>query len=246
MMGFTPKFENSIPRLKKGQVHVWQMSLNHSIKQEDWEWLSVEEKTKINRLRDGVHRKSATSMRTQLRRLLSMYLDKSPAEISFKAAQFGKPYLDDSSLSFNISHSGDLALVAITLNQEVGIDIEKWRFLENLEGLVKRNFSDREQQAWLTVEDSQRQQTFFNLWTCKEAFIKATGRGLGMGVSRCGFSLTQPNTLMECPDEYGEMSEWSCFQLEVGEKVSACMMLRSKSCSPLFYVFDPENLPQMG
>lgn len=245
MVSFTPKIENQIPCLIRGAVHVWKFTLDRSIDQQGWSALSNDEIIKINRLRNEQHRAYAVSMRVQIRRLLSLYLNISPSEISFKTAQFGKPYIVDSALSFNISHSGSYALMAITLGQEVGIDIENWRYLDNLEGLVSRNFSNNEQQHWLKIDKKQRERTFFNLWTCKEAFIKATGRGLGMGVSRCGFSLTQPNKLLECPIEYGDVSDWSCIPLDVGEKASASVMLRSKNCRHMLYTFDPENPPQI-
>jgi len=245
MVSFTPKITNQIPCLKKGDVHVWKLVLDDSIDQGEQATLSNSEVLKINRLRNQQHRAYAVSMRSQLRQLISRYLYINPGVIQFEKAEFGKPYIIDSALSFNVSHSDSRALVAMTLDQEVGIDIENWRYLDNLEGLVSRNFSNNEQQQWLNIAEQQRESTFFQIWTCKEAFIKATGRGLGMGVSRCGFSLTQPNNLLECPVEYGKASDWSCFPLDMGEKVSASVMLRSSSCQPVIYTFDPENPPQI-
>ncbi|MBV1875550.1 MAG: 4'-phosphopantetheinyl transferase superfamily protein [Cycloclasticus sp.] len=245
MVGFTPKITHQIPCLKAGDVHVWKLALGGSIKQSERALLSDSEVLKISRLRNQQHRAYALSMRVQLRRLISGYLGINPSMIRFEKAEFGKPYIIDSALSFNVSHSGSQALVAMTLGQEVGVDIENWRYLDNLEGLVIRNFSNNEQKEWLDIEEQKRESTFFKIWTCKEAFIKATGRGLGMGVSRCGFSLTHPNNLLECPIEYGKASDWSCVTLDMGEKVSASLMLRSKGCRPVIYTFDPENPPQI-
>ena len=185
------------------------------------EWL------KINRLKHQQNRALALSMRVQLKRLLSCYLGISPVELQFDTTEFGKPYLKNQTLSFNVSHSGSQALVAMTLEEDIGVDLEHWRYLDNLEGLVKRNFSSSEQAQWGNISAAQREETFFN-----------------MGVSRCGFSLTPPNRLLECPVEYGSASDWSCVSLKVGEKVSASLMLRSKHCEPIISTFDHENPPQ--
>ena len=245
MVSFAPQIAQQIPRLKEADVHVWKLSLLAEAASNKYSSLSDDEVRKIARLKNQRHRVYAVSMRGQLRELLSCYLDLPAGDIRFQQAAYGKPYIVDSALSFNISHSGSRALVAVALKKELGVDIEKWRHLDNLEGMVNRNFSIAEQAEWLDVADDERMSTFFNIWTCKEAFIKATGRGLGLGVSRCGFSLSQPNKLLECPSEYGEASHWSCVSLEVGQQVSASLMMKSSRCEPVIYTFDSENLPQI-
>ncbi|WP_287018042.1 4'-phosphopantetheinyl transferase superfamily protein [Cycloclasticus sp.] len=244
MVSFTPKNRQQLPYLKQGEVHVWVFDLMVPITSKAHTIVSETEWLKINRLKHQQNRALALSMRVQLKRLLSCYLGISPVELQFDTTEFGKPYLKNQTLSFNVSHSGSQALVAMTLEEDIGVDLEHWRYLDNLEGLVKRNFSSSEQAQWGNISAAQREETFFNIWTCKEAFIKATGRGLGMGVSRCGFSLTPPNRLLECPVEYGSAADWSCVSLKVGEKVSASLMLRSKHCEPIIYTFDHENPPQ--
>jgi len=245
MVSFTPQIMQQIPRLEEGDVHVWKLSLQAEAALNKYPSLTDDEVLKINRLRNPRHRSYAASMRGQLRDLLSCYLDLPAADIRFQQARFGKPYMVDSALSFNVSHSGSQALVAVALKQQLGVDLEKWRHLDNLEAMVSRNFSIAEQTEWLGVPYDQRMSTFFNIWTCKEAFIKATGRGLGLGLSRCGFSLRQPNRLLECPGEYGEASHWSCVSLAVGQQVSASLIMKSSHCEPGIYTFDPENLPQI-
>ncbi len=243
MVSFTQKITHQIPGLKKGDVHVWRLALNGSIGQGQQAILSSNEIDKINRLRNQQHRAQALLMRVQLRQLLSRYLGLNSNEIKFSYREYGKPYLADASLSFNVSDSGSQALVAVSLTDELGVDIENWRTMANLAGMVRRNFSANEQQQWLDVLDKHQEATFFDLWTRKEAFIKATGRGLGMGVARCGFSLLKPNDLLECPVEYGNPSEWSCVSLDVGERVSASLVIRAQHCQPTLYTFEPENLP---
>lgn len=245
MVSFTPKTAQQIPYLKMGDVHVWKISLEGAVEPNEFTSLSDDEILKIDRLRSQRHRAYAVSMKEQLRALLSCYMGLLPSDIRFQQAAFGKPYIIDSPISFNVSHSGSMALVAITLEKELGVDIENWRHLDNLEGMVCRNFSKAEQAQWLNIADDERMSTFFNIWTCKEAFIKATGRGLGLGVSRCGFSLSQPNQLLECPDEYGDVSRWTCVSIDVGDQTSASLIVKSNRCQPIIYTFDPDNPPQI-
>lgn len=237
-----------IAELAKNEVHIWQLDLNENKQHSTYfqSLLRVTELNKLNRLRNPLHRKRALAMRAQLRLLLANYTQLDPALISFETTEFGKPYIVDSAFSFNVSHSEDRALVAISACVQVGVDIEHWRPLDNLQGLVQRNFSDDEKAQWRELPEQQREAVFFDIWTRKEAFIKATGRGLGMGLSRCGFSLSASGQLAQCPTEYGVPSEWSCASLQLAEKVSATVMLKADSCLPIIYKFKPEFPPSLG
>ncbi len=246
MPSFTAKTCVQISRLDGEDVHVWKLKLSGSLHGLSVSMLSEEEVEKVNRLRSPELRAWALSMRVQLRELLSLYLNLKPIDIRFQQAEFGKPSIINSALSFNVSHSADVALVAVSLCRELGVDVEQWRELDNLEGLVQRNFSRDEKHQWLSVSNEQKQQTFFNIWTCKEAFIKATGRGLGMGVRRCTFNLQSPYEIRQCPEQYGDAVDWRCVPLEFDGSLSATLMVRAKICEPFIFEFDSDNLPEMA
>ncbi|MBQ0724202.1 MAG: 4'-phosphopantetheinyl transferase superfamily protein, partial [Cycloclasticus sp.] len=181
-----------IPALDDNQVDIWQFDL--SADTEKWapyaaQLLSEEDRHKINRLVQPQHRSRALAMRIQLRLLLSSYLNVTADAIRFKTGRFGKPYVAQSTITFNASHSEDKALVAIGSSAFIGVDIEFWRPLDDMSRLVERHFSNTEKLFWHTLNAGQREAVFFDLWSTKEAFIKATGRGLGMGLARCDFSL---------------------------------------------------------
>jgi len=241
MPSFTLKTPVQIAPLLGEDVHVWKVNLLHDFSGVAKSVLSEDEQVKINRLRSLKHQRYATSMRVQLRQLLAVYLAVDAKEVQFAKGEFGKPYILNSKLSFNISHSEDQALVAVSQCTQLGVDIECWRELGNLEGLVKRNFSEAEKQQWLDVAIGEREATFFKIWTRKEAFIKATGRGLGMGVSTCGFNLQSPHNIKLSPSEYGATSSWQCYCLDVGERVSASLIIQAESCELKIYHFDPVN-----
>jgi len=237
----------SIQALRVNEVHLWQIELKplaeetplaRSILSED-EWF------KVNRLRRPEHRQRALSMRIQLRILLATYLQQEPHSIDFIRDRYGKPQLKNTPLFFNISHSQDAALVAISLHDGLGVDIEHWRPVEQMEGIVKRHFSMAEKEHWKTLTADQHEAVFFHIWTCKEAFIKATGRGLGMGLSRCGFNLSAAYQLEDCPAEYGEPATWSCLPLALGERVSAAVIIKADSCRVQMYRFEPKFPPKI-
>jgi 4'-phosphopantetheinyl transferase len=235
-----------IPHLKNDEVHVWKIDLESDMTTEEMAIISDEEKKKVGRLRTLTGRRHALTMRVRLRQLLSRYLRLEPHDVTFSFGEFGKPYVNNSSVFFNLSHSGNIALVAISLCEDVGIDIEYWRTIDNIDGLVKRNFSDTEKRQWLSVDKEQQEEKFFNLWSCKESFIKATGRGLGLGVSRCGFTIKKPHTLQECPLEFGKVDEWTCVSLDIDDKASASVIIRRQQCETTVYSFDSEIPPQLS
>lgn len=237
----------NIQSLAINQPHVWQINLTPSAQQPPLpeEVLSDAEWIKVNRLRQPLHRQRAILMRIQLRLLLAQYLHTAAADIQFSYDQFGKPQLKDRALFFNVSHSADRALVAISLSDGLGVDIEYWRPVEQMEAIVNRHYSTAEKVYWRALSLEQREAVFFNIWTCKEAFIKATGRGLGMGLSRCGFKLDERYQLESCPAEYGAASQWSCQLIPLGDRVSAAIILQRQNCQPLIYRFDPQFPPQI-
>ncbi|MBL4743752.1 MAG: 4'-phosphopantetheinyl transferase superfamily protein [Cycloclasticus sp.] len=243
MVGFTPKNKTVLQRLETDVVHVWQLDLQYQVNDEAASILSAEERAKVERLRAKEHRQFGLSMRMQLRLLLSRYIGVQPSDIAFSEGEFGKPYLINPPLFFNVSHTGSKALVAISFIEEIGVDIEQFKVLDNREGIVKRHFTGEEKQAWLTISETERKQVFFDIWTRKEAFIKATGRGLGLGLSRCGFSLTKPYDLLECPSDYGHHLEWACMTIDIDSETSASLILKGAHFEPVIFQFDPENLP---
>ena len=237
----------SIQALKGNQVHLWQIDLNQMTEQDSVERtvLTQDELVKINRLHQLKHRQRSFSMRTQLRLLLAAYLNQSASNIQFTYDQFGKPQLKNTPLFFNISHSQNTALVAISHNDQMGVDIEHWRVVEQMQAIVNRHYSVSEKKAWQLLNTVQHESVFFNIWTCKEAFIKATGRGLGMGLSRCGFNLRDNYQVENCPIEYGDASQWCCVPLLLGERLSGALILKADDCHASMYSFDPQFPPQI-
>jgi 4'-phosphopantetheinyl transferase len=130
--------------------------------------------------------------RGALRHILAGYLGCAPAEIGFSYTAYGKPFLrneEKHGLRFNLSHSEDQALLAVTRGRVVGVDIEQIRPDFATEEIAKRFFSEREWKELRGLPAAERTTAFFRCWTRKEAFIKAVGEGLSFPLDAFAVSL---------------------------------------------------------
>jgi 4'-phosphopantetheinyl transferase len=116
--------------------------------------------------------------RARLRQILSGYLGCSAVDIEFIYNKHGKPAIKGCPLQFNLAHSGELGVCAVSLSHAVGVDIEKVDRPLNCLAIAKRFFSEWEYSELSVLPELQQREAFFHVWTCKEAFVKATGLGI--------------------------------------------------------------------
>jgi 4'-phosphopantetheinyl transferase len=144
--------------------------------------LSLDEQDRAQRFRFDRHRRRFIVARSTLRQILGRYTGKDPRRLVFGLGPYGKPFLTGKTnapdMEFNVTHSGDLALMAFSLDRRVGIDVEQIRVVADAETIAKRYFSPGEHASLLALDAGKRQRCFLNCWTRKEAFIKAIGEGL--------------------------------------------------------------------
>ncbi|HWQ52909.1 MAG TPA: 4'-phosphopantetheinyl transferase superfamily protein [Bryobacteraceae bacterium] len=161
-------------------VHVW-LALMPDGAQPDSSTLSAEEKDRASRLRFERDRSLFIHHHTALRAILSGYTGQAPEHMTLTAAQGGKPRLnpDCGGWRFNLSHAGSAALVAVARGREVGVDIERVRPVAGAAAIAARFFAPPECGAMRDLPAASREAGFLACWTRKEAFIKATGEGLG-------------------------------------------------------------------
>lgn len=165
--------------LRPNRIDIWQYQLN-----ETWNnansILNSEELDRAARFHFTRHKRRFTSAHAYLRVILSRYLkNKNPQALKFNKNKYGKPKLANNSLNlqFNLSHSGEFALLAVGQKFPLGIDLEIFSGREYL-NLGKYMFSEQEQTALRNMPNSMQALTFFKIWAQKEAFIKACGLGL--------------------------------------------------------------------
>ena len=169
-------------------VHVWHIDLATSGIAHFVDMFSADE---IKR-RDGFFfdrdRDRYTRARTAMRCILSAYLGVLAGDVKFGVGPHGKPFLagfaSSRGLQFNITHSGNLALLALSGEAAVGIDVEMLRRPDDIRSLAKSVFSIAENAQFATLSDEALVAAFFSCWTQKEAVLKALGTGLSID-ARC-------------------------------------------------------------
>lgn len=179
------QYARDIESISEGVVHVWAIALSdRSVEKSDVfrRVLSGDESKRATRLLSGVHNERFVSARYYLRTILGLYLDTQPGEIRFEYNRYGKPSLhaeaNPKKITFNLSHSRSLALCAVTVKRDIGIDVEYPRVVLRAEKILERFFSVGERDYYLAQPEDLKEHTFMNLWTIKEAYSKALGRGL--------------------------------------------------------------------
>lgn len=219
----TITYPRAMLELPASDVHVWTMPLDlNSAKLNALEsCLSEAECERANRFRFDQHRRRFTAARGYLRNILGLYLEDDPANVKFRYGPRGKPALESgatangSNLHFNLAHSEELAMLAVSRTGPVGIDLERVRVLEDAEELVTRFFCPAEAAAFRVLPPQLKPTAFFNLWTRKEAWLKATGEGIGHSLHRVQVSFLpgEPVKLLQMPADLGNAQEWSLLEL---------------------------------
>jgi 4'-phosphopantetheinyl transferase len=163
--------------LAAGDVHLWRWRLDRAVG--DRQLLAPDEQLRADRFRFDPDRQSFVAARSGMRRILGRYFDCDPGAIAFSYGSHGKPFVAAGMIEFNLSHSGDWALLAVARDRAVGVDIERIKPVAELEKLTARFLLAAEHERIVALDEADRVLAFFRTWTCKEAYLKATGEGLG-------------------------------------------------------------------
>jgi 4'-phosphopantetheinyl transferase len=207
------------PALWPNEVHVWRTRLDMP-----WCWaldeaLSLDDRARADRFRFESDRRKFCVARASLRLILARYLKTKPGRLQIDAGDYGKPHFADKrssqGLRFNLSHSNELALIAVTRDREVGIDIEFIRTDFATDEVAGHFFSPVEVERFRNLPEEVKTQSFFNCWTRKEAYIKARGEGLYCPLDQFDVSLApgEPAALLNSRIDSGEISRWSFVEL---------------------------------
>lgn len=152
--------------------------------------LDEKEKQKIKRLKSAKDRHARRVARVFLKQILARCTGKTADAIQFFENRYGKPALasgiTDLPIRFNLTHATDLVACALTLRHEIGVDIENVQRRVDL-SVADRFFSNQEAQAISQTDVSLKPALFFRFWTLKEAYLKATGRGVSFGLDQFSF-----------------------------------------------------------
>lgn len=146
--------------------------------------LSPEEKERAQGIKSSENFTAFIQSRGYLRWLLGYQLGIPPQEVPLVIGAYGKPLHRFDAIDFNLSHTKDAIVIGIARRTEIGVDVEYPRATRRLDALIREVFSIREQRWFEGLGESERQDLFLRGWTLKEAWVKATGRGIAAGLSR--------------------------------------------------------------
>ncbi len=197
-------------KLNTGQIDVWICRAAQWFEKKEvfFSELPPEEQERALRFKFSEHKDRFVIFHGFMRRVLGSYLAVDASRVVFKTAEKGKPYLispDNKTcpLNFNLSHTEDIALLAVSSGQEVGIDIENKQRTSDWQGIARRFCTPEEQDALFLIEDmAEQREAFYDLWTRKEAYMKVLGSGLALSPTQ--FSLTvapKPPALLNHPSK---------------------------------------------
>src|ERR1044071_10468690 len=211
-----------------GEVHVWRVELmqpEHVI-QQFRSTLEQDELFRADRFHFEKDRRAFVVSRGFLREIIGRYTNTRREQLRFSYGPYGKPALDGR-LRFNMSHSHDLALIALTEDDELGVDVEYMRADFASADIARRFFSPVEVEVFNSLAEEDQVAAFFRCWTRKEAFIKATGKGLSQPLD--GFDVTlgpgeRPALLRVDEDD---ASRWPLSDLNVGDGYAAALAVEN-------------------
>jgi 4'-phosphopantetheinyl transferase len=146
--------------------------------------LSLEEKDRAAGIKSQENQMVFIQSRARLRWLLGHQLGLPAQDVPLVIGPHGKPQHRFHEIAFNLSHSKGLILIGVAKGGEVGVDVEHPRPVRQLDGLIREVFSAGEQRWFVGLSEAEQNALFLRGWTLKEAFVKATGRGIAAGLSR--------------------------------------------------------------
>lgn len=216
--------------LRTGEVHIWRASLD--LADTDLvrltHTLSTDEQVRATRFCFGKDQRRFVAARGILRNILSQYLNVGSSQLSFSYGPSGKPALmsapEIDTLCFNLSHSDGLALYAVALRTEVGIDLERIERSLAVGRIAESFFTTREAASLCALRPEIQVTAFFNCWTAKEAYLKANGHGIADGMRSFEVSLSPDGVVSEAAG-----LPYSLYMLDTAPEYAAALIVHGSS-----------------
>ncbi len=231
------KTVSTAPELTSGSVHVWKMMLSDCEMAPSREILSEDEIKRADQFHFQVDRERFIHTRSTLRRLLAYYCGVEAGAVQFAYNSHGKPSLCNpdhtEEICFNVTHSQDMAMFAVSREYKIGIDVEYTKDTVEYLKLAQRFFSGKEYLALSCLSGTALKRGFYRYWTCKEAFVKAIGTGLS-------FPLADFTVNLE--DEETPYLDWVDKRSFSGKCRMSAIPLEDDYCASLACLAEPEQI----
>ena len=228
----------SVPELNANDVQVWHIHIEDFSDSDDdlTTLLAREEQDRAQRMRVQEKKREYIIGRLALRSILSAYSGTPCDQLSFDYGPQKKPSLAEQEtlpperrLDFNLSHSGRIILIAVTLGKRIGIDVEYIEPDRADEKIAQRYFSPTEFTTLKNLPDEDRIAGFYRCWTSKEAFVKARGDGLTFPLDAFDVAISnEERAILEIRDTNEDAARWELKAIEVGDKYAATCAVEGK------------------
>lgn len=235
-----PAAPADLPALEQ-TVHVWAVPLDDASVDLDGgrELLSPDERERAARFHFEQHRRRYLIAHIALHEILGRYLQIDPAQLCFDLGSNGKPRLPaalaSSGVEFNLSHSNEMALLAVNRIGELGVDIEYVKPDFKFQEIAERFFTAREVEAMRSLPPELQHQAFFKCWTSKEAFLKAKGTGLSGKLDEVEITLGAQDQVLI----HANVSGWSMTELDRVETYESALVVSGAPVPIRYYHWQP-------
>jgi 4'-phosphopantetheinyl transferase len=215
----------------KENIHVYCLAIDEHLQHlERYQaHLNKAEQKNASRYHFEKDQQRSTISRGSLREILSAYLQQASKEIQFQLTEYDKPLLiNNHPLQFNVTHSGNLVLIAVALDLLVGIDVEDTSREIEYQELAQRFFATNEAAAVAKLTGESLKQAFFNVWTRKEAFVKAIGEGLSYPLADFEVSTLpeERSTLLALKRQPEQAQQWQFISFQPRPGYQAALISR--------------------
>ena len=216
----------------KNDIHIWSVRIadpdacltcGESI-------LSPQEQNRVSQFKFEKDRSRSIVSHAALRSILCDYLNIAPQDLQFSTGANGKPALTKVPgqcwLQFNLSHSGDIALIAITRRREIGVDVEYVKQDFPFHEVAEHFFTAREVAALCALPEPLQRQAFYKCWTSKEAYLKAKGTGLSGELDEVEILLAEEQSVRI----KGSVPNWTLMELPAPDNYRAALVVEGDEC----------------
>lgn len=239
-----PKFQHSLQPLLPGQVHLWLLDVRQFNSLYVDQALGLMSNDELERAQKFIRGKDEyIASRWLLRKVLGHYLQQPPESLLFSRNEKGKPYITHHPLKFNLSHSGHWAVLALAPDIELGVDIEQIRDSRDLMGIAEHYYHPDELAQLQQKPDAEKVSFFYQLWTLKEALLKAMGVGISAGLGNLNFHLEDSVSVSLSPvlQAQSVADKWQFHQWQLPDAVY-CALATANTDLPPTHWFNPLHI----
>lgn len=210
-------------------VAVWQGKINPKaiLKSADWRLLDTREKNRSKLFSRHDLQQKYIQTRVALKTILALYLNSEAQNIKINLGKYGKPTLSTTNLHFSLAHTKNMFVVAISNINQIGIDLEQKQPRANLSALVDKCFASSESKYWHGLTEAEKITTFYKFWVSKEAFVKAVGHGIVLGLNKCVVDSQRQNLFLSIPPDFGLPSNWQIKAIKLTDEVVCAVVIKA-------------------